>query len=130
MRNLLVLVLGVLLGAVLSTIVMNALARRNAYARGLMQVLQHQVAQLREDVRKRACAENFTADRTLLAMLVDRIDAAGGDDAPPDPPFREYSARLSAAVAALPATADGCSGVAAQLDAVGQACETCHRQYQ
>jgi cytochrome c556 len=129
MRNLLVLVLGVLLGAVLSALVMNALARRGAYARGLMQVLQHQVAQLRDHVRMHDCAQTFTADRTLLAMLVDRIDSAGGDDVASDPPFREYRARLSAAVTALPATATGCSGVAAQVDAIGQACETCHRQY-
>lgn len=129
MRNLILLVLATLFGAILSAIVINALARRNAYTRGLMQVMQHELAQLRGAVRAGTCAEKFTHDRALLETLVERIDSMGGGDVAPDPPFREYRLRLSAAVAALPASPNDCSGLAAQLTAISQACETCHRQY-
>ena len=42
MRSLLLLVLGIAFGAAVAALVLNALGRRDAYARGVMQVLQHE----------------------------------------------------------------------------------------
>lgn len=130
MRNLILLGLGLLLGAVGASTVLNAMARRDAYARGVMNVMQHHYGGLRERLRDSTCtAFDPSNDRSILAALTEQVGPSQYGDAKPDAPFREYTDRLRAAVAELPQQATTCAAVASIVTRIGNACDACHRQY-
>jgi hypothetical protein len=129
MRSLLLLGLGVVIGAMVATIIANTLSRRDAYARGVMAVLQQHYGSLREGVRHGRCDRDLAPTRSLLATLSGELAPAVYGDSTPDAPFREYVQRLRDAVAALPDRATGCPALAPQLNRIGDACDACHRQY-
>jgi hypothetical protein len=130
MRILLVLALGVALGALASSAVLNALNRRDAYARGVMEVLQHQVAGLRNRVRTNTCTgASLQREKSLLAELTEEIEPSIFADSTPDPPFREYAQHLREAVAELPTEAAGCAALAPVVTKIGNTCDACHHQY-
>ncbi len=130
MRILLVLALGVALGALAASAVLNALSRRDAYARGVMEVLQHQIAVLRNRVRTNSCVPTgVLSEKSLLAELTEQIEPSLFADSTPDPPFREYAQHLRDAVAELPTEAAGCAALAPIVTKIGDACDACHRQY-
>ena len=69
MRNVLLLLLGLALGALATFNVFNALQRRDAYPRGVMNVMAHHVAALREDLRRGRCGDaNLEHLRTLRVL--------------------------------------------------------------
>jgi cytochrome c556 len=129
MRHLLLLGLGLVVGAMLAGIVANTLARRAAYARGVMQVMQHQYGELRDAMRRGRCEGDFAPQRDLLARLTEEIGPATHGDDTPEASFREYTQRLRDAVAALPPAGASCSALAPATMKIGDACEACHRQY-
>jgi hypothetical protein len=130
MRKLILLGLGLVLGAVGASTVLNALARRDAYARGVMNVMQHHYGNLRERLRNPQCAIiDANDDREMLSALTEQVGRSQYDDAQPDAPFREYTDRLRSAVAELPQQPAPCSAVAPVVTRVGNACDACHRQY-
>lgn len=131
MRQLALLLTGIVLGAVCAVSAVNTLRQRDAYPRGLMQVMQHDYASLRQNLRAANCDPTVTGK--LLARLRDltnETEPAVYGDTNPDAPFREYASRtrdaLDAAIAAAPG---GCPALAPRLDAIGNACEACHHQY-
>jgi hypothetical protein len=130
MRSLLLLVLGIAFGAAVAAIVLNALGRRDAHARGVMQVLQHETGVLRSALRSKACG---TADaaraKMLIAALTEEIEPSVLGDSPADPPFREYLQRLRDAAAELAVSPPDCAVLAPIVTKIADACDTCHRQY-
>jgi hypothetical protein len=130
MRSLLLFALGIALGAIAASIVLNALGRRDAYARGIMQVLQHEAGVLRGSLRTKNCggADGQRA-KSLLAALGGEIEASVFGDSTADVPFREYTQRLHDALAELPAAPGDCVALAPAVAKVGDACDACHRQY-
>jgi hypothetical protein len=130
MRNLLLLVLGLALGAAFASITLNAMYRHDAYARGVMQVLQHQYAPLRDRLRKADCTTVDASEaKHRLAELTEEIESSNYPDSKPDAPFREYTSRLRQGVADLPAGSVNCAAIAPIVTRIGDACEACHRQY-
>jgi hypothetical protein len=130
MRNLLLLGVGFLLGACVASIVCAAMNRRDAYARGTMQVMQHRYGQLRERLRTGACAHaDLGTDKVLLSTLTDDIGQAVFDGAAPDRPFEEYTQRLREAIGELPQSAPTCAALVPAVTRIGNACEACHQQY-
>ena len=130
MRNLLLLGLGFVLGASTASIVSSALNRRDAYARGAMQVMQHHYGMLRGRLRTNSCANaDLDRDKAMLSALIDDIGPAVYAGTAPDRPFEEYTQRLREAVAELPASAATCAAVAPAVSRIGNACEACHQQY-
>ena len=126
MRQIVLLILGIAVGAAGGISIVNALRQRDAYPRGLMDVMQHHYAALRDDIRRGRCAQP-APHLSMLRSLADEIgEAVYGDDIP-DATFREYQSRLAESVSA-PAPAD-CRALATQLQKIGTACDTCHRQY-
>jgi cytochrome c556 len=130
MRSLLLLVLGIAFGATVASLVLNALGRRDAHARGVMQVLQHEAGVLHSALRSKACG---TADATrakmLIGALTEEIEPSVLGDSTADPPFREYLQRLRDASAELAASAPDCAALAPIVTKIGDACDACHRQY-
>jgi len=130
MRSLILLILGLAFGAACTAIAMNALAQRSAYARGVMQVMQHHYAELRNGQRTGRCeAPTVARAHESLRLLEDEIERSVYGDGTPEPPFREYTDRLRSAVADLGDGTQGCAALAPIINRVGDSCDACHRQY-
>ena len=126
MRQIILLILGIVIGAAGGISISNTLRQRDAYPRGLMDVMQHHYAALRDDVRRGRCEASAGHLATLRNLNAEIGEAVYGDDIP-DAPFREYAARLSEALKE-PAPNE-CKALALQLQKIGDACDACHRQY-
>ena len=130
MRSLILLLLGLAFGAVCTAVAMNALAQRSAYARGVMQVMQHHYAELRNSQRAGQCdAATTTRAHQALQLLGEEMERAVYGDGKPEPPFREYNERLRSAVADLGDGTKSCAALAPIINRVGDSCDACHRQY-
>jgi hypothetical protein len=126
MRQLVLLLLGLVVGAAAGISVVNTLRQRDAYPRGLMDVMQHHYASLRDDIRRDHCAASAHHIDVLRELAGEIGDAVYGDDIP-DAPFREFNARLHDLLI-TPASAD-CKALAQQVQKIGESCDDCHRQY-
>ena len=130
MRSLILLICGLAFGAICTAIVLNALAQRSAQARGVMQVMQHHYAGLRDAERSGNCgAATITRSRDVLRLLGDEVEQSVYGDGRPDPPFREYGERLRNAVADLGDGTQSCTALAPVIKRIGDSCDACHRQY-
>ena len=125
MRLAILFALGLAIGAFAAANVVNALRQRDAYPRGLMNVMQHDLGALHADTRAQRCDAHAAASLEQLRGLADGIEAAVYGDDPPDPPFAEYAKRLRTS---LPSALD-CKELPQALEKAGRACDSCHRQY-
>ena len=126
MRQIVLLVLGIAIGAVGAASVVNTLRQRDAYPRGLMDVMQHHYAALRDDVRRGHC-ERSAQHLNVLRGLAGEIGTAVYDEDIPDATFREFESRLADALSAnMPGD---CKALAAPVQKIGDVCDDCHRQY-
>lgn len=129
MRLLLVLLLGLVVGAIAASMVGNTLRLRHAYTRGVMAVMQHHLATLQRATRSGQCAAS--ASTTHLR----RIAEASADIVPAfasinDADFRDHADRLHAAVGqALRQPPADCPALAATIQRLGDTCDACHRIY-
>jgi hypothetical protein len=128
MRSLILLALGLAVGALAASSVLNALGRRDAYPRGLMNVMQHHYAGLREAIRDGHC-DSAAAHVSVLSALSRDIDSAMYPDATPDEPFLEYEHRLNDALTAAASAGAECKTVAPAVERITAACDACHHQY-
>jgi cytochrome c556 len=129
MRNLILFAIGIAVGALGAVNVVNALRQRDAYPRGLMNVMQHHQGLLRQQLRRNRCDANAaTAALASLQQSANDIEEAVYPGAIADAPFREYAQQLRDALAATPAPSD-CPTLAQRVEKIGAACDACHRQY-
>ncbi|MEO8670544.1 MAG: hypothetical protein ABI411_04450 [Tahibacter sp.] len=131
MRYLLILLGGLILGAVLTVMVVNTLQQRSAYPRSVMRILQHQVVTLRQARRHNDCGTpaGKRSEWSGIANLALEIEPAFSDAALP-PAFAETSRHfvtLTAEIAHSPATA--CADFDQQLARVNDACDDCHGSF-
>ena len=131
MKFVILLLIGLLVGVMGATVVVNTLRARDAYARGVMDVMQHHYASLRESLRSGRC--DATASAHALAQLraqASDVDTAIYADATPEAPFREFSERFSTTLdAAAAATPVDCAQLGPQVQRIGKVCDDCHQQY-
>jgi cytochrome c556 len=128
--------LGLLLGAMGATIVVNTLGQRDAYPRGLMNVMGHHYASLREALRTQRC-DNMSGTQLKSTLAIAQMRALTEDIEPAmypgeraDPPFREFNDRLRNALAEVPAPAPAdCAALQPLVQKIGKACDDCHQQY-
>lgn len=131
MRMILILVLGLAIGAVAATMAGNALRLRDAYPRGAMAVMQHHLGALRQAVRNGQCpaAGSRAHLLRLQAMQAEILPAFAGDIGTRDD-FRKHADRLASAVdAALQAAPADCPGLQRQVASIGETCQSCHEAY-
>jgi hypothetical protein len=126
MRQIVLLVVGLVVGAAAGISIANMLRQRDAYPRGLMDVMQHHYAGLRDDVRRGHC-EQSSQHVNVLRSLIDEIGPAMYGEDIPDAPFREFESRLGDAVSTT--TPPDCKALGSQAQKIGEACDACHRQY-
>jgi len=129
MRYLICLIGGVLLGAMIALTVANAMQRRNAWPRAVMNVMQHELSGARDAARIGQCtsadAKASTAHLALLGQDLERALLAPGAN---DRVFTQYANDLRETVAKAQSAAD-CPLQSAALSDVSNACDACHRDY-
>lgn len=128
MRQLLIALASLLVGALLAFSAANSLQRRDAWPRGVMYVMQHHFGELRRLQRAQYCAPAGSGSHFL------RLAQTGADISPSNaeekPDFHERAERfvaLGAGLAAQP-PAD-CPALDRALQQVDAACADCHRDY-
>jgi cytochrome c556 len=130
MRSLVALVVGLLMGGLLTVIGMNSLRKGTAYPNGTMAVMSAQMGHLDAKVKAGACtAEDLASPLLTLAALGNDLEPAflpTADDEAFSGHAGDYRAAVDAAAAALPAN---CAEANANLDAIGATCKACHQQF-
>ena len=128
MRPLLLVILGLVVGAMGATFALSALRQGTPFHRGVMAVMQHHMGVLRAEVRAKQCDAKASADHLsrMLQTAGDLRDAFPDMDAP----FYEAAGRLDKALEGAAAMAPAnCEALARAVAPVGEACQACHRQY-
>jgi cytochrome c556 len=128
MRALLLLILGLVVGAMGATFAVNALRQRDAYPRAVMTVMQQHAGALHARLRARQC------DAATSAAHLGRMQAISEEIMPAfpdmDPPFKDGVDKLQRALASAASAAPvDCPALQQALKPVDEACKSCHQQY-
>jgi hypothetical protein len=129
MRFLVCLVVGAIVGGLFAMTLANALQRRNAWPRALMNVMQHELGDARSAAKGGTCVSpalrQASAHLRLLAEDIEPALLAPGDK---DRVLSQYTADFRKVVSAwTPEMA--CVQQVEALTAIANACEACHRDY-
>ena len=128
MRNLILLAIGLAVGIVGAASVLNALGQRDAYPRGLMNVMQHHYEALREDLRGNQCSA-APAEVDALLLLSRDVENAMYPDGSADSSFLEFEQRLGEGLTAASAAGTQCAELKAAVRKITAACDACHHQF-
>jgi len=130
MRFLIVGVIGLLVGALCTLILINTLRQGTAYPNGVMAVMSAQMKSLDQSLRRNRCAA------TDLTPPLQTLRHLGNDIEPAFLPTRDderfiahasvLRAALDAALAAPPAD---CAAASVAVDRVNASCQACHRDF-
>ena len=129
MRYLVCLIVGFAIGAIAASTAVNAIARRDAWPRGVMNVMQHELGSARVAARAQHCmspaVHSASAHLQLLASDIEPALLAPGTK---DRVFGQYASDLRDALRKWDVGAD-CAHQSEALTVVANACEACHRDY-
>jgi hypothetical protein len=130
MRQFVLLVIGLFVGAACTFVLARGLAQRDAYPRAVMNVMQHHMAELRRLERSGKCSAQDTANHTarIADLSHDVLDALGAD-AKSDPHLGDFAGGLERAAEPARAGSSDCPALARSLGSIADACEACHREY-
>jgi cytochrome c556 len=131
MRWLVVLLVGLAVGALGAVTVIGAMRHATPLPKGLMAVTGHQFATLRRQVKAKQCPPGSAQARLrTLRALGDDVETAFLPTGRDDERFRrhlaDYLGTLDAALASPPAH---CAALEPVLREVGARCEQCHDDY-
>ena len=129
MRYVVMLLLGVFIGAMGTVSVLNALREGNALPRGLMAVLDHRLDQVRTSIEGGQCTDaqrHFEAIHLLAADIETAFLPLSANEAL----FSQYANDLvTRAGTAASNTAVDCRVLKEQIGSVGDGCKACHRDF-
>ena len=130
MRSVVMLLVGLVAGAIGGTTAMRTLSAGNEWPEGVMALLKQHYGEVRKHAGKDACdagaAARHVATLRQVALDVEPAFLPTGNDAL----FRNYAGDLQQAVAGLESSlAQGCPAIAEAAAAVGDACKACHRDF-
>lgn len=130
MRSLILLLIGLVVGAALTLVGLNALRKGTSYPNGVMAVMGEQMAALDRALKQNRCA---------AADLVPRLQTMRylGNDLEPaflptedDDRFIQHASTLRAALdAALAAPPADCAAAGVALERIATGCKSCHRDF-
>lgn len=132
MRFLIALLIGLLAGALLTSMLMRSLAAGSAYPKGVMAVQAAHFSALNTLAKDNRCsAAEIQKDLLPMRILAADIEPAFKTLAEQDPQFVRYAADLRRVLdLQLAKGIDNCADLNTGLSSVKQACENCHRDYQ
>ena len=126
MRYAVILIVGLLVGAIAGTTATRFLGQRNPYPKALMTVMKHELSSAGQAADLADCRQgDVPLDK--LALLTNDIIVAMPDEGTPDRVFHLYIDNLAKEVAA--ARQSSCPQRAAAITAIKNACGDCHRDY-
>jgi cytochrome c556 len=128
-RYLFMALLGLVVGAVASVMIMRTLQqRKDPYPEAVMHVMSAHMRALKDDVtRNRCAATDVIPHLNALRTMANDIEPAFKDMAD-DAKFAQHASDLRAALdASLASPPLNCPGVQAAAAKIGRACEDCHR---
>lgn len=129
MRYVVCLIIGLVIGAIAASTAGNAFARRHAWPRAVMNVMQHELGTARSAARGSQCATPAMADASAhLKLLGGDLERALLAPDAKDRVFSRYASDMRDTVAKWDVTAD-CPRQAEALTAISNACDACHRDY-
>lgn len=128
MRAALLILLGLVIGVIGTSQVMNALAARNPMPKAVMHTLGYHMGELKQAMKAQKC------DAAAIQLHLLRLQSTATDILPTfgmsDKNFvddaNQLQSRLQQATVSAPAT---CAALAAALKPVGETCQSCHQQY-
>lgn len=128
MRPLLLVLLGLVVGAMGATFALSALRQGTPFHRGVMAVMQYHLGALRANVRAKQCDAKGALARLsrMRTMAGDIREAFPGMDQPFYAAADRLGRTLDVAATSAPAT---CEALTQALAPVDEACQSCHRQY-
>ncbi len=130
-RYFFVLLLGLVLGAIATVMLLRTLeARKDHFPGSLMQVQAWHMKQLSEKARENRCAATDTIPHLkALRMTSDDIESAFPDERD-DERFVKHASTMRAALdTALSAPPINCEGVNATAAKIGESCKGCHQEF-
>ena len=132
MRFLIALLIGLLAGALLTSMLMRSLAAGSAYPKGVMAVQAAHFSALNTLAKDNRCsAAEIQKDLLPMRILAADVEPAFKTLAEQDPQFVRYAADLRRVLdLQLAKGIDNCADLNTGLSSVKQACENCHRDYQ
>ncbi len=126
---LVILAIGVFIGAAIGGMTANALARRHAEPRALMTLMNRSFGIARDAARDDQCsaapARSALSHLQFLSLDIEPVVLPAGAS---DPVFKQYATDLRAAIAAAGKASD-CGAQTQALSRVDDACAACHRDY-
>jgi len=130
MRSLVLLLIGLAVGALCTAIAMNALSRGTAYPDAVMTIMGQQMKALDGSIKQNRCAStDLTPRLQILRFVANDIEPAFGD-MKDEARFVRYAGDLRAAAdAALMTPPASCTAAVAAMANLDKACDSCHRDY-
>ena len=130
MRSLILLLVGLLVGALCTLIAVNALDRGTAYPNAVMALMGQQMKAIDKSIKQSRCAStDLTPRLQTLRFVANDIEPAFAD-MQEEVQFGRYAADLRAAAdAALMTPPANCAAASAALSKLDKACDSCHRDY-
>jgi cytochrome c556 len=130
MRSLVLLLVGLAVGAICALIAINALQRGTAYPNAVMAMMGQQMKAMDASVKQSRCASTDLTPRLQTLRFVANDIEPAFEDMKDEAQFGRYSSDLRAAAdAALMAPPASCKAAAAVISNLGKACDSCHRDY-
>lgn len=130
MRSLILLLIGLFVGAACSLVAVSALRQGTAFPNGVMAVMSAQMGALNQSLKQNRCAA------TDLLPRLQTLRHLGNDLEPAflptqdDERFIRYASDLRAAVdAALAAPPADCAAAGVALNRIGGTCKACHDDF-
>jgi hypothetical protein len=130
-RYLFVLLLGLIIGAVCTVMLLRALdARRDHFPESLMHVQQWHMNQLKAAVEGNRCAATDVLPHLQALRALGNDMEPGFPDLADDRRFKDHASKYRGALdAALANPPLNCAGAGTTLQDLGQACKACHQDF-
>jgi cytochrome c556 len=130
MRALVMLGVGLAMGALLTLVAVNSLRKGTAYPNGVMTVMAAQMGQLDRGIKAGACAaDDLAGNLATLQALGNDLEAAflpTMDDARFSRLAGDYRAAVGRAATGSPRD---CEDAGTRLNAISATCKACHQQF-
>ena len=128
MRALILVLIGLVVGAFGTHMIQRTIQMRHAYPRAVMDIMQHHFVAMRTETKAGKCAADTTRGHLQSMLNVSReIGPAFGTD---DPHFNDLANRLRDVLQQASTTAPAdCKGLAEALTSIHGHCDDCHREY-
>ncbi|MBP6535063.1 MAG: hypothetical protein KAZ45_00560 [Arenimonas sp.] len=131
MRALIYILIGLLSGALLTSMLINTISKGSEFPKGVMAIQKHHFGELNRLAKDNRCSNNEIQQNLLrMRLMADDIEPAFKSLSEEDIQFVRNSADLRRVLdLQLAKSIDNCADLATATSAIEQACDNCHRDY-